>query len=41
MQRQLQLTDWLAGLFPGEKFAITPASAMPVSSLFPRDVFKQ
>ncbi len=27
MQRQLQLTDWLAGLFPGEKFAITPASA--------------
>lgn len=27
MQRQKQLTEWLHSLFPGEKFAIAPASA--------------
>lgn len=27
MQRQKQLTDWLSGLYPNEKFTITPASA--------------
>ena len=27
MQRQKQLTDWLSGLYPNEKFTIAPASA--------------
>ena len=27
MQRQEQLTDWLSGLYPNEKFTIAPASA--------------
>ncbi len=27
MQRQKQLTDWLSGLYPNEKFTLAPASA--------------
>ena len=27
MQRERQITEWLIGLFPGEKFTISPASA--------------
>jgi aminoglycoside/choline kinase family phosphotransferase len=27
MQRERQITEWLLGLFPGEKFTISPASA--------------
>ena len=27
MQRQQQLTEWLRGLYPGERFTLAPASA--------------